>query len=260
MTTSSALFTPGTYNMLFVGTTHGHMRFTMTVKKNGKTQVVKIRTTKNVAAKRSGAKVIGVRGAAESRLPNQAIDGSEEFGWGVVTNGNVDDVKPAISIDLAGTKPVTIRTVSVSSSLRPAYPGDADSGSRFTALRKFAVEACVRSCSSPNAAWKRFYTSPGNAFPAVRPRPTAPKLIMRAFATKPTRAAALRLVVLENQCTGFAGFAGDIDADPLNATDCKTGSDRGTIAHVTEFQAFGSTFPSWRSRYGIPDAERSFRR
>lgn len=52
------------------------------------------------------------------------------------------------------------------------------------------------------------------------------------------RAAAIRLVALENQCTGFAGFAEDQDNDPTNNTDCKTGSDRGSIVHVAELQVF----------------------
>ena len=42
-------------------------------------------------------------------------------------------------------------------------------------------------------------------------------------------AAAIRLFVLENQCTGYAGYAGEQDNDPVNNTDCKTASDRGTI-------------------------------
>ena len=252
-------FTPGRYDMLYVGNTTGHMRFTMVVTKGRAAQVVKVKATKNHAASRSGAKVIDTRGAAESRGPNRLIDGTEGENWGVVTDGPVDTVKPAIAIDLGGRKPVTIRTVSLSASLRPATPADADSASRFTALRRFAVEACVRACSSPRATWKRFYTSPVNAFPSVRPRPTSPTLNMRAFRTKPTRAAALRLVVLENQCTGNALFAGELDADPLNATDCKTGSDRGTITHVAEFQAFSSNFPSWRSSFGLDKPERSFR-
>ena len=88
----------------------------------------------------------------------------------------------------------------------------------------------------------------------------APTLNMRAFRITPTRASALRLVVLENQCTGFSGYAGEIDADPLNATDCKAGSDRGTIAHVAEFQAFRTTFPRWRSSYGIDNPDRSIAR
>ena len=48
---------------------------------------------------------------------------------------------------------------------------------------------------------------------------------------------------LENQCTGYAGYAGyagDQDNDPLNNTDCKTGSatQRGTIVHASELQVF----------------------
>lgn len=70
----------------------------------------------------------------------------------------------------------------------------------------------------------------------MRPRPVAPNLTLRAFTVPATRAAAVRLVVLENQCTGFAGYAGEQDNDPINDTDCKTGSDRGAIVHAAELQ------------------------
>ena len=53
-----------------------------------------------------------------------------------------------------------------------------------------------------------------------------------------TRAAGVRLVALENQCTGFAGYAGEQDNDPTNDTDCKTASDRGTIVHAAELQVY----------------------
>ena len=65
--------------------------------------------------------------------------------------------------------------------LHPAPPGptddlpllvgsddDPDSGARFTALRRFAVEVCTTGCSAANATWKRIYTSPADAFPASR--------------------------------------------------------------------------------------------
>ena len=61
---------------------------------------------------------------------------------------------------------------------------------------------------------------------------------MSSFDVPDTRAAAIRIVALENQCTGFAGYAGDQDADPLNDTDCKSGSDRGSIVHASELQVF----------------------
>ena len=250
-----ASFTPGRYDMLYVGPKHGFMRFTMTITGKKKKQVVRVRTTKNLAAKKSGAKIIDA--ASGSVHQNYLIDGTEGLSWGVLSDDNVDVTKPSITVDLAGKKS-TIRTVAVSAMLRRNL-GDPDGGSRFTALRKFAVEACTKKCGTKKASWKRVYTSPGNAFPSERPRPVAPTLNMRAFAIKPTKAAALRLVVLENQCTGFAGYAGELDNDPINDTDCSTGSDRGTIAHVAEFQAFSSPFPSWKSSYGIDNPQRSFR-
>ena len=74
----------------------------------------------------------------------------------------------------------------------------------------------------------------------MRPRPTAPTLNGRTFRLRSSVAAThVRFVALENQCTGFAGYAGELDADPLNPTDCKTGSDRGTIVHAAELEVFG---------------------
>lgn len=254
----SASFAPGRYDMLVTNPRTGFMRFHLVVKPGAKTLVKRVSTSTNYAAKASGAKI--VRSTAGGRNPNALIDGGEVFGWGAVTEASVDSSKPSIVVDLAGRTPRTIRTVAVSAALRPAYGDDADSGSRFTALRRFAVDACVTACSTSKAKWKRVYVSKSNAFPAARPRPVAPTLNMRAFEIPATRATALRLVVLENQCTGFSGFAGELDADPANTTDCKAGSDRDTIAHVTEFQAFSTRFPSWRSSYGIDNAQRSYRR
>jgi len=136
--------------------------------------------------------------------------------------------------------------VQVSAMLNPApssgtevpLAADPDSGSRFTALRQFALEACTKACGSPHARWKRFYTSPADAFPALRPRPVAPNLTLRSFRVPATRAAAIRFVALENQCTGYAGYAGEQDADPTNDTDCKSASDRGSIVHAAELQVY----------------------
>ncbi len=66
----------------------------------------------------------------------------------------------------------------------------------------------------------------------------APDLTLRGFDVPDTRAAAVRLVTLENQCTGYAGYAGEQDADPANDTDCATASDRGTIVHAAELQVY----------------------
>ncbi|WP_395657726.1 M36 family metallopeptidase [Nocardioides sp.] len=236
--------TPGRYEMLAVSKARGFKRFTLTVRP-GEHRTVRLRMPKNLAGKVNGARVLG---ATDGSLnPVSLIDGTERTAWGGVTGDNVDSSHPSVSVDLAGGVHV-VRRVQVSAMLNPAPPDptevplakdpDPDSGSRFTALRQFALEACVQGCSGDDAVWKRFYTSPANAFPAVRPRPVAPNLTLRTFRVPATRAAAIRLVALENQCTGYAGYAGEQDADPANPTDCATGSDRGTIVHAAELQVF----------------------
>jgi hypothetical protein len=240
----TARFTPGRYRMLFATPARGFQRFTMVVKP-GQHKVVRLAPPKNLAARKLGAKVIG---STPGSLNTAALlDGTERTAWGGVTEANVDSSHPFVSVDLAGGAHRVWR-VQVSAMLNPApadpsevplaADSDPDSGSRFTALRRFALEACVSRCSSSQAVWKRFYTSPADAFPAVRPRPVGPNLTLRTFAVPATRAAAIRLVALENQCTGYAGYAGEQDNDPLNATDCKSASDRGTIVHAAELQVY----------------------
>ncbi|MCW2794729.1 M36 family metallopeptidase [Nocardioides sp.] len=231
---NSAAFTPGTYRMLFASRSHGFKRFTMTVKA-GQDRRVLVVAPHNLAAKESGAKVL--KATPGSLNANQLIDGTEDTNWGGVTATNVDRSHPFVAVDLSGGVH-RIKRVQVSAMLNPAGGGDADSGSRFTALRKFALDACVQRCSKSSAKWKRFYTSKSNAFPALVPRPVAPNLTLRSFHVKPTRAAAVRLVVLENQCTGTRGYAGEQDSDPFNDTDCKSASDRGKFVHVAELQVF----------------------
>ncbi len=241
---ATATLVPGRYQMLYVSAQRGFKRFTLKVTP-GERSSVNIRAPRNLAAAASGAKVIA---SSEGSLNARSlIDGTENTNWGGVNGdgSNVDENSPFVSVDLAG-KRHRISRVNVSAMLNPSPPdgsevplaADPDSGSRFTALRKFALERCVRNCDGDNAKWKRFYTSPGDAFPSMRPRPVAPDLIMRSFNVPNVRAAAIRLVAVENQCTGFAGYAGDQDNDPGNNTDCKTGSDRGTIVHAAELQVY----------------------
>jgi extracellular elastinolytic metalloproteinase len=164
----------------------------------------------------------------------------------------VDAQHPFVVVDLAGGKR-TIHIARVSAMLRPAPPGptdavplaqddDPDSGARFTALRRFAIEACMQTrtnrCASPGATWKRVYTSPADAFPAVRPRPVSPNLALRTFDIRDTVATHVRLVALENQCTGYRGYAGEQDNDPTAATDCKAASDADLSVRAAELELF----------------------
>ncbi len=239
----TAAFVPGRYEMLAVSEKQGFRRFTMTVRPGA--QTVRIGGATNLAAKASGATVLAA--TEGSRNAAFLIDGTEATNWGGVTTQNVDVSRPSVSVDLAGGRH-TIRRVQVSALLTPApadpealplaVDEDPDSGSRFTALRKFAIEVCTSGCSGPRATWKRVFVSQADAFPGRRPRPVAPDQTMRSFRIGAVQASAVRLVTLENQCTGFAGYAGESDADPLNDTDCATASDRGTIVHAAELQVF----------------------
>ena len=185
------------------------------------------------------------------------IDDTEASNWaGVNPAGvSVDAVNPYVAVDLPPARS-TIKTVRVSAMLRPADDGndadpsqpDEDSGSRFTALRKFAIEVCVQSatanCASPLPAgavgspYRRIFTSADNAFPATLPRPLAPNLLFQTFDVPDTAATHVRLVALENQCSGTPEYAGEQDADPLNDTDCKAASDRDSISHAAELQVY----------------------
>ena len=241
---NSVRLVPGKHQLLVVGKLRGFQRITVKLKP-GQRKVVRIKGHRNLAAAKGGAKVIA--SSPGSLNAKWLIDGTERTNWAGVSDDNVDATHPFVAVDLIGGVH-KIRKVQISAMLNPA-PGDdlpvafaadpdPDSGSRFTALRRFALEACVKKCSSSSAKWKRFYTSRANAFPALRPRPVAPNLILRAFKVKPTRAAAIRFIALENQCTGYAGYAGEQDNDPSNDTDCKTASDRGTIVHAAEMQVY----------------------
>jgi extracellular elastinolytic metalloproteinase len=233
---------PGRHHLLFASPRLGFHRFTLTLRP-GQHRTVHVHAGRNLAAAGAGARVLGA--SAGSRNPKLLIDGTEGTAWGGVSDGNVDATHPFVVVGLAGGVH-QVHRVQVSAMLNPAPAGptdvplaaDPDSGSRFTALRRFALEACVRRCGSAAAHWKRFYTSPGDAFPALRPRPVAPNLTLRSFRVPATRAAAVRFVALENQCTGYRGYAGEQDADPVNDTDCKSASDRGTIVHAAELQVY----------------------
>ena len=247
---STVKVAPGTYDVLFVGAGSGHTRSKLTVSA-GQTVTKKLTVKKNVASSSSGAKV--VTASPGSLNAASLIDDTEASNWaGVNETDGVDVTNPYGVVDLAGGAH-TIRTARVSGMLRPAEASgdelpvaaaddDPDSGARFTALRKFAIEVCLQSaevsCVGDDVEWTRIWTSPDDAFPAVRPRPVAPNLALREFDVPDTRATHVRFVALENQCTGFAGYAGELDNDPLNETDCAAASDADLSVRAAELQLF----------------------
>jgi uncharacterized membrane protein len=67
----------------------------------------------------------------------------------------------------------------------------------------------------------------------------APNLALRSFRLRPTRATHVKFIALENQCTGFAGYAGEQDNDPTSGTDCKADSDADLSVRAAELELFG---------------------
>ncbi|MGZ4499413.1 MAG: M36 family metallopeptidase [Nocardioidaceae bacterium] len=234
---------PGRYDLLFAGRGYGLTRSTLIVRA-GQRLTKTLRVRRNLASSASGARVVS--SSAGSLNAASLIDDTEATNWaGVNTDAGVETKHPYVVVRLHGTH--TLRTARVSAMLRPApasatdvpLAADPDSGSRFTALRQFAIAVCAHACTSADATWRRVYTSPGNAFPAVLPRPVAPDLALRTFHLPATRASYVKLIALQNQCTGYRGYAGEQDNDPTNSTDCTTASDRDLSVRAAELELFG---------------------
>lgn len=86
----------------------------------------------------------------------------------------------------------------------------------------------------------RVYSSAHDAFPGDLPRPSAPDLQLRSFYIPDTTATHVQLRVVTNQCTGGYKFHGDQDADPLNDSDCVSGSTADDAVRAAELQVFSS--------------------
>ena len=247
--TNTVRMVPGTYSFVFRAPGYGLTRFSATIVA-GQTAAPLIHLSSNLASAANGATVAD--SSAGSLNTGMLIDDTEATNWaGVNPEGvSVDTVNPYVSVDLAGGQQM-VRSVKVSAMLRPVptEPDDSEqpddeSGSRFTALRQFAIETCIQSTSvncdgSTPGAYQRIFTSAEDAFHGTRPRPLAPQLVFDRFDVPDSPATHVRLVALENQCTGNPGYAGEQDADPAFFTDCKVGSTRDESVRAAELEVFG---------------------
>ena len=111
-------------------------------------------------------------------------------------------------------------------------------------LRRFEIRTCDSTAEpsgcADDSAFESLYTSPPDAFPGRAPRPVAPDLQMRTFDLPNVQATHVQLVVLTNQCTGGPDFQGDQDTDPLNNSDCVTGSSEDEKLRAAALQVFSS--------------------
>ena len=65
---------------------------------------------------------------------------------------------------------------------------------------------------------------------------------LRSFDVPDVPATHVRLRAMSNQCSGFAGYHGEQDADPLNTTDCRSDvADQEVV--ISEFQVLGTATP-----------------
>ena len=210
---------PGTYTITVRKAGFGVQSFTQTVTaRTTSTRTLSLKT--NLASAANGATITA---DATSVNPGALIDDDEATTWTDNTAAPVNVSKPSVTVRLArtATGAATVRTVQVSAFTQ-------QTGGRFDALRQFAIAVCTASvananCTSPTG-FTTIYTSPSNAFPGVQPRPLAPDLLMRRFDIPDRTATHLKLIVLHNQCTGGPAYQGDQDNDPLNDSDCVSGS------------------------------------
>jgi len=238
--TGAVKFVPGTYDFVAQAPGYGLFRFTKTFTA-GQTSTVTVAMPTNWASASKGATSVSSDGSD----PTGLTDDTESTTWDDVQTTPVGNGQ-SVTVKLAA--PHKIGRLQVS-----AMKGPDDNGGRFSALRSFHVQECNSSVSNCAAGvgFTTVYTSPGDAFPAVAPRPVAPDLIMRSFKlATPVTADYLRLVVDTNQCTGGPAYAGAQDQDPANdPTDCTaaasaltgSGSTAADKVITAEFEAFAPT-------------------
>jgi extracellular elastinolytic metalloproteinase len=223
---------PDRYSFIAAAPGYGHLRFATTA--TTATNTITLHFYTNLASKSKGGVASGNGGNF-----NDLIDDTEATDWAVVGTTNV--VGSKVTVKLA--HPGMVDIVQVSSMLHPR--DDADdydniAQSRFTALRSFEIWGCLASAAnsqcSGSAGWTKAKTFI-NAFPASIPRPLMPNMIIKQFEVDIANASHIRLVVLDNQCTGNPAFRGEQDNDPSNATDCVDASDQETRVRVAELQA-----------------------
>jgi extracellular elastinolytic metalloproteinase len=232
------------YNFVASAPGYGHVRFRIDDLRPGENRTVTIEFATNLASSTQGATATG-DGTNQASL----IDDTEGTDWSA-TGAPVQGRE--VTIKLAGTAPVAIGSVNVSAMLVPGQ-------NRFTALRQFELDSCTAGASSANPncdgaiadGWRQVMVSEPDAFPSVNPRPVAPDLQLRTWDVRGrTRATHIRLVVLNNQCTGQSSYQGEQDNDPTFSTDCRTTSltpagqvalpERDTEVHANEVEVFSS--------------------
>ena len=273
----TAKFNPGTYEFIARAPGYGAFRFTQTFTA-GENATVRVPLRLNLASFHNEAVATGDGGNLD-----QLIDDTERTNWSSFNEGPVEGKQVTVKL---GTGRRTVRQVQVSAALRPSGqtedpaderepsddpseqpeddpPYDTGGQNRFSALRQFEILACDttagKTCEE-EADFTSIYTSPADAFPAIRPRPRSPELTLRPFDVPDTAATHVRIKVLHNQCTGNVLYNGENnpDNDPGNDPDCVSGfstigaantsqerrdNSQAEVIRIAELQVFGDNEP-----------------
>ena len=241
-TTRTVEFVPGTYEFVAQAPGAGAVRFTRTFGP-GEDVRVDVPVRYNHASTHNGATATGDGINLES-----LIDDTEETNWaslssaGTASEGRGEGQQVQgrqVTVEL-GDEPVRVNRVNVSAALRPTDAENEDSGSqsRFSALRSFDILVCDstvggHTCTDDAAEFDVAYRSAADAFPGVRPRPTAPDLRLRTFRFDGVDATHVRIRVRDSQCTGGPLYQAEANPshDPVFSNpDCD--SEEQTPDHV----------------------------
>jgi extracellular elastinolytic metalloproteinase len=253
-------FVPGTYRFVAQAPGAGAVRFTRTFAA-GEDVRVDVPARHNYASAHNGATATG-----DGINLGSLIDDTEETNWaslsseGTASEGNGEGKQVQgrqVTVEL-GDEPVRINRVNVSAALRPtdAEDEDAESQSRFSALRSFEILVCDATrrrttCTDDEEEFDVAFRSSADAFPGVRPRPTAPDLALRGFRFDGVDATHVRIRVRDSQCTGGPLYqaAANPSNDPVFSNpDCDSEEqtpDRAVLTppadmvRIAELQVFG---------------------
>ncbi|MDO9453867.1 MAG: M36 family metallopeptidase [Stagnimonas sp.] len=227
----TANFVPGRFDFMVAAPGYGMHRFAA-IDLSAGTQTLRFSLPENMAALGRGAVALtSAADAANIALKDMLIDETEDTGAVLGDAGLVAGAH--LTVQLAGGAQ-SVSRVHLSTAAGPNNPG------RFNGIRAFEIRTCEGSCTDPVADFQTIaYTSTADAFPGQKPRPTQPQLNLRSFEFPAVRASHVQLRVLSSQCTGNTDFHGELDTDPLNATDCIT-STAGETVRATDFQVFSA--------------------
>jgi extracellular elastinolytic metalloproteinase len=230
---NSFAIVPGKYDLIANAPGYGHLRFKTTIQA-GKTSTVTLHFYTNWASSTKGATASGDGGNFAD-----LIDDTEGTDWAYIGS---DSVKGK-HVDVKLGSPRKIDIVQVSAMLHQAADDDDYDNvgqNRFTALKSFEIWGCLGSSANSqcggSTGWTKYKTVI-NGFPAGLPRPLMPDMLIKQWEVDTPMIDHLRLVVVDNQCTGTAAYHGELDNDPSNATDCVSASDKDSTVRIAELQA-----------------------